>query len=679
MACVPLTSNKKRLTFDATVNLECLMAVPYVNAVFFTKLRLLNSRNSRQYSKRVSVVDNSVHWNSSHSFQCKAHINPETNILESCKLKISVRMESDGGKSFQKIGYVIVDLSCFVASGFVRCRRRYLLKGYDVNRRRAEKRQDNSLLVVSFTCQQTSGSTCFALPREDLSNCVSTSRSTDALDSKATPTKSTASIVATVAAAVPPTLPSGSVSVRSATAAVTATTATDLSFLPSSAVLPPLLPGGWNEDRVQIRSRRRRKEQVVKEEEEVAETSTDEFAEIPRNEDGAAAVSDGSYLLIRGGRLSPRETNRPLSELSFSTSRSAHILISNGSLGDEQVASSGGEYISPASASFEQEEEDVFSSPLQLPPSLHPTPMIQRLSKKLGGELSSASTSTSTSSSSSASNSTSTRSSSCTSSVKKLHPSTPDSPDFSSLPIPSRISIPPTSGGITGGGKSGRVGDSGGSGQFHTCPAHVRPASSLVSHQRRKMLGAADSGIHFLHGGGTSPSSTEASSSLGMVGGGGGTDLSLPTAVAAMERCSLASSGFQSHSRNSSFESAGMLRCFPAELTTTITPAGGNAGDGQLWASGGDVGGIGGSKQHLIDSTRAPHDEVVSQILRTSSAAIAAQRSTSPVSPATTAATVGETNTRSRANSELGNAALPAALTPSVHAADSKLIGECCS
>ncbi|KAM3184199.1 hypothetical protein ACTXT7_008847 [Hymenolepis weldensis] len=71
--------------------------------------------------------------------------------------KLITFKESDGGKSFHKIGYVIVDLSCFVASGFVRCRRRYLLKGYDGNRRRAGKRQDNSLLVVSFTCQQNFG------------------------------------------------------------------------------------------------------------------------------------------------------------------------------------------------------------------------------------------------------------------------------------------------------------------------------------------------------------------------------------------------------------------------------------------------------------------------------------------------------------------------------------------
>uniref|UniRef100_A0A0R3VUH5 Secreted protein n=1 Tax=Taenia asiatica TaxID=60517 RepID=A0A0R3VUH5_TAEAS len=78
-------------------------------------------------------------------------------------VKVIKFCESDGGKSFHKIGYVIVDLACFVLGGFVRCRRRYLLKGYDGDKRRVGKRQDNSLLVVSFTCQQHFGNTCFRL------------------------------------------------------------------------------------------------------------------------------------------------------------------------------------------------------------------------------------------------------------------------------------------------------------------------------------------------------------------------------------------------------------------------------------------------------------------------------------------------------------------------------------
>nr|CUU99513.1 hypothetical transcript [Hymenolepis microstoma] len=563
--------------------------------------------NENLHSKQlVSVVGNSVHWNSSHTFQCKVRVDPDTNILESCKLKISVRMESEGGKSFHKIGYVIVDLSCFVASGYVRCRRRYLLNGYDGNRRRAGKRQDNSLLVVSFTCQQNFGSTCFRLPQEDMSNCVSTSRSFDALESKATPSKVeavTATTITTVPSNTPSALPSG---LSSTTRLIAASASPDLSYVPSTTSFPALLPGGWNEDRVQMCSRRRRRDQ-----EDEMEGATEK-----------TVIADDFF----DGRESVDPASRHHTDVdSTSVPRSTRFLLSSDSLGDDQVSSSGGEYISPASASFEHEEEceEIFASPMpiQLPStaSLRPTPM--RISQRnLESPSSSASSTSQTSTSSTSSPSSPT--SNGNSPMKQpplilLQPST-HTPDFSSLPIPTRIPGPS----MVGGRNEGENLVSGGSGQFHTCP-HIRPASLLSSQQRKKLLGVgADSGFHFQGGGG--------GTSLGGEGTGTGTDLSLSAAVAAMERCSLASSGFQSHSRNSSFESDGMSRCFPSELIPATTPTGKT-----------DYGGMGGSKQRFIDSTRAPHDEVVSQILRTSSAALtAARRSSSPRS----SATVVETN-----------------------------------
>ncbi|VDO02226.1 unnamed protein product [Rodentolepis nana] len=252
---------------------------------------------------------------------------------------------------------------------------------------------------------------------------------------------------------------------------------------------------------------------------------------------------------------------------STSVPRSARFLLSSSSVGDDQVSSSGGEYISPASASFEHEEEceEIFASPmpLQLPPTapLFPTPL--RISHRKLESPSPSSSSTSQTSSSSTSSSPSSPTSNGKSPVKQppsilLQPSSAHTPDFSSLPIPTRISDQS----MVGGGSEGGNLVSGGGGQFHTCP-HVRPASLLSSQQRKMLLGVgADSGFHLQGGGGGKSNSPNAIfSSIG--GGertGTGTDLSLSAAVAAMERCSLASSGFQSHSRNSSFESDGLSR-----------------------------------------------------------------------------------------------------------------------
>ncbi|KAH8855039.1 Early estrogen-induced gene 1 protein [Schistosoma japonicum] len=168
MACVPLFNKQQSYNFDVLVKLHSLTAVPYVNSVTFAKLRLLNSRNSAQYSPRTEIRNNIVTWNSEHRFHCKFKSNAETTILDPNILRVSIRMETKGGKSFYKVGFVSINLSCFAAVGNVISRRRYILEGYDEKR----KRQDNSLLSISFCLRQLTGDNCFRTPKENLSNCL---------------------------------------------------------------------------------------------------------------------------------------------------------------------------------------------------------------------------------------------------------------------------------------------------------------------------------------------------------------------------------------------------------------------------------------------------------------------------------------------------------------------------
>ncbi|CAH8441517.1 unnamed protein product [Schistosoma margrebowiei] len=156
MACVPLFNKQQCYNFEVLVKLHSLTAVPYVNSVTFAKLRLLNSRSSAQYSP------------SEHRFHCKFKSNAETTILDPNILKVSIRMETKGGKSFHKVGFVSINLPCFAAVGNVINHRRYILEGYDEKR----KRQDNSLLSISFCLRQLTGDNCFRTPKEDLSNCL---------------------------------------------------------------------------------------------------------------------------------------------------------------------------------------------------------------------------------------------------------------------------------------------------------------------------------------------------------------------------------------------------------------------------------------------------------------------------------------------------------------------------
>uniref|UniRef100_A0A5K3EP24 C2 NT-type domain-containing protein n=1 Tax=Mesocestoides corti TaxID=53468 RepID=A0A5K3EP24_MESCO len=586
MACVPIISNRRKCQFETTVNLHCLMAVPYVNAVIFTKLRLLNSRNSCQYSQRVAVVDNSVHWNSCHTFQCKMRTNPETNLLESCKLKVSVRMESEGGKSFHKIGYVIVDLACFAASGYVRCRRRYLLQGYGEDKRRAGKRQDNSLLVMSFTCQQVFGNTCFRVPPEDLSNCVSTSHSVDP--------HNLATRVGDNAPLHTPTTPAAAATSSLVGGVPGLARLPDESRHPFVGASPVLQLVGEisnsnerNEDTaVQMRSRRRRRRkgcfQSAEQEGEEAQRSDAEMSyekslrrSSPLGDDDEKGDHESTPPLLNKPDVSPSRCHMSSADevlsvgecFSASSMPIDHHRIEEGEEGDGEV---------------------FYPLPRLTKPSFDLLASEDRL-KKDGASSHPAAAAVATSSSPYNGSSTGSGSKTHSDSLSVL-PST--FPDFSSLPIHSRPFAPVT-----------RVGS--GAGHFHTCP-HVRSSSFLLHHQQQqqqrqtKKVHGADSGFQFS-----------------------------PGCEVTSEQCDR-SSGFQSHSRNSSFGSSGpppggcgareSFRCVSNDLTPGVA---GTYGDHYLPSSN--------NKQHLIDLTRAPHAEVVSQILRTAGS-VAAATTTAAVS-----------------------------------------------
>ncbi|CAG2162724.1 unnamed protein product [Oppiella nova] len=83
--------------------------------------------------------------------------NASTGILESCVLRVSVRKESKGGRSYHKLGFADINLAEFAGAGLIT--RRYLLEGYDT-----KHRSDNSTLNVSIEMTLLSGDPCFKAP-----------------------------------------------------------------------------------------------------------------------------------------------------------------------------------------------------------------------------------------------------------------------------------------------------------------------------------------------------------------------------------------------------------------------------------------------------------------------------------------------------------------------------------
>ncbi|XP_063216252.1 early estrogen-induced gene 1 protein isoform X2 [Bacillus rossius redtenbacheri] len=152
---------KKKYKFQVELCVEELTAVPFVSAVLFAKVRLLDGGSFSETSSREEVQDHMVRWGANFDFVCKMSANASTGILDPCILRISVRKEAKGGRSFHKLGFTDLNLAELAGSG--RTTRRCLLEGYDTR-----YRQDNSMLRLSIRMHMLSGDILFKVPSPSL-------------------------------------------------------------------------------------------------------------------------------------------------------------------------------------------------------------------------------------------------------------------------------------------------------------------------------------------------------------------------------------------------------------------------------------------------------------------------------------------------------------------------------
>ncbi|CRL02833.1 CLUMA_CG015878, isoform C [Clunio marinus] len=83
--------------------------------------------------------------------------NASTGVLDPCLLRISIRKELKGGRSYQKLGFTDLNLAEYAGSG--RTSKKTILEGYD-----ARHRQDNSMLLVTIKMHMLSGDILFKVP-----------------------------------------------------------------------------------------------------------------------------------------------------------------------------------------------------------------------------------------------------------------------------------------------------------------------------------------------------------------------------------------------------------------------------------------------------------------------------------------------------------------------------------
>lgn len=148
---------KKKYKFTVELHLEELVEVPFVNAVLFAKIRLLDGGSFQEHSNREEVKNHTVKWGQKFEFPCKMTSNASTGVLDPCTVRISVRKEIKGGRSYQKLGFIDLNLAEFAGSGLTS--RKCLLEGYDTRHR-----QDNSMLNVSIRMHMIQGDILFKVP-----------------------------------------------------------------------------------------------------------------------------------------------------------------------------------------------------------------------------------------------------------------------------------------------------------------------------------------------------------------------------------------------------------------------------------------------------------------------------------------------------------------------------------
>lgn len=152
-----MMKKKKFYKFSVDFHLEELVEVPFLNAVLFAKVRLLEGGTFQEISKREEVKNHQVKWEQKFEFICKMTANASSGELEPCLLRISVRKEINGGRSYQKLGFIDLNLAEFAGAGVTS--RRCLLEGYNTRHR-----QDNSMLRIKVKMTMLSGDILFKAP-----------------------------------------------------------------------------------------------------------------------------------------------------------------------------------------------------------------------------------------------------------------------------------------------------------------------------------------------------------------------------------------------------------------------------------------------------------------------------------------------------------------------------------
>lgn len=143
---------KKKLVFEVSFCIEELLSIPFLSSLLYAKVKLVSPFSNFKYqTKKYQVCNHAVRINELIIFISKI-LTKSDGTIQPLLLHVSIRRELLGGKSFEKLGYVHIDLAQYAGSG--NSSQHYLLQN-------SHSRSFNSILKVKILLKQISGDPCF--------------------------------------------------------------------------------------------------------------------------------------------------------------------------------------------------------------------------------------------------------------------------------------------------------------------------------------------------------------------------------------------------------------------------------------------------------------------------------------------------------------------------------------
>lgn len=122
-----MNSNKKKVTFETTINIKQIENIPYISGLYFCKFK---SNSLKGQTEKFNIKNHSIVFNSTINTETTLLVS-KSGILDHSLLFLSFRQDVYAGKKYDEIGSLSINLAEF--AGQLTTSRRFLLQDSKLN------------------------------------------------------------------------------------------------------------------------------------------------------------------------------------------------------------------------------------------------------------------------------------------------------------------------------------------------------------------------------------------------------------------------------------------------------------------------------------------------------------------------------------------------------------------